>query len=166
MSHRPDDEPTALYRLYDANDVLLYLGISWNPDFRWEQHQNNQSWAHLVAHRTVEWYPDRTSALGAEAAATAVEKPVYDSSWRHGQHQEAPKWRYDRDGQQAVVDGITSEIEQGFLKPGTALQTGPVGEKFGVARTTASSAMRKLRELGVVRFWYPGRYVVLPPSEA
>jgi predicted GIY-YIG superfamily endonuclease len=159
MSHRPNNEPTALYRLYDANDVLLYLGISFNPDFRWELHQKDKSWAHLVTRRTVEWYPDRLTALAQEAEATAAEKPLHDSSWRRRQDQEKPEWR-DPDGQQSVMDGITSELQQGLLKPGTVLQTGPIGKKFGVARATASHALYKLEQRGLLRFWYHGRYVV------
>jgi predicted GIY-YIG superfamily endonuclease len=164
MSHRPNDEPTALYRLYDANDVLLYLGITFSPRARWEQHRREKTWAHLVTRRTVEWYPDRPSALAAEAAATAAEKPLHDYSWRHRQEQEKPEWR-DPEGQQVVMDGVTTAIRNGEYVAGDLLRMGAVGEQYGVAKATASYAMRKLADRGLLKLRYHGRYVVQPPPE-
>lgn len=160
-AHRPATEPTALYRLYDANDVLLYIGITWDPDHRWERHQTIKHWAHQVARRTVEWYPDRPTALVAEAAATEAEKPLHDGSWRHGRPGEGTEWR-DPEGRQAVIDGLAAEIEEGEHGAGDVLQTGPVGRRFGVARATASSAMTELERRGLLKLWYHGRYRVLP----
>jgi predicted GIY-YIG superfamily endonuclease len=37
-------ERTALYRLYDATDQLLYVGISTNPEERWKTHTMLKSW--------------------------------------------------------------------------------------------------------------------------
>ena len=165
MSHRPNNEPTAVYRLYGANDVLLYVGASWSPKFRWEQHQTHKHWAHLVVRRTEEWYPDRRSALAAETAAIAAENPVHDSSWRHSQIGERPEW-LDLSGERAVIDGLTAEIKAGEHGVGDVLQTGPVGRRFSVARATASSAMRELERRGLVKLWYHGRYRVLPPTDA
>lgn len=90
MSHEQGAERTALYRLYDANDVLLYIGISRAPDWRMKGHLLDKEWFHLVARRTVQWYSSRSAALAAEAAATAAEKPVHDSSWRRTNHTDKP----------------------------------------------------------------------------
>lgn len=158
-SHRPDNEPTALYRLYDANDVLLYIGITWNPDWRLERHLLDKEWMHLVARRTVEWHPTRPAALAAEAAATASEKPLHDSSWRRTNNDDKPQWR-NLEGRKAVIDGLTSEIQQGLYAPGTVLMTGAVAKRFGVARVTASYAMNELHKCGVLKFWYHGRFHV------
>ncbi|MCL8016877.1 GIY-YIG nuclease family protein [Streptomyces sp. AS02] len=159
-----EEQRTALYRLYDADDVLLYLGITWNPDWRWGRHKTTKHWAHLVTRRTIQWFPDRSSALAAEKTATAVEKPLHDGSWRHGRPGEEVEWR-DPDGQQVVIASLTAEIEEGEHSPGDILQTGPVGRRFGVARATASIAMSKLAERGLLKLWYHGRYVVQEPAE-
>lgn len=156
------DQRTALYRLYDANDVLLYIGITWSPNWRMKGHLLDKEWMHLVARRTVEWYPDRPSALAAEAAATAAEKPLHDSSWRHTNRNDKPQWR-DVEGRKAVIDGITAEVQGGAHKEGSVLMTGAVAKRFGVARATASSAMGELHNRGVLRFWFHGRYRVPPP---
>jgi predicted GIY-YIG superfamily endonuclease len=163
VSERPANEPTALYRLYDANNALLYLGITWDPDWRMKGHLLDKEWMHLVVRRTVEWYPDRPSALAAEAAATETEKPLHDSSWRRTDHDDKPQWR-DIEGRKAVIDGLTREIREGAYQDGTVLMTGAVAEQFGVARATASAAMRELHNRGVLRFWYHGRYRVPPAA--
>jgi predicted GIY-YIG superfamily endonuclease len=160
MSHRPNDERTALYRLYDANDVLLYLGISWNPDFRWEQHRNEKHWAHQVTRRDVEWYPTRSAALAAEEAATAVETPLHDSSWRKTNGSDKPTW-LNPDGQQAVVNGLTEEIENGRHWVGEVLMSGTVAKRFNVSRRTAAKAMTVLHERGLLEYQHYGRFSVL-----
>lgn len=160
MSHRPNSEPTALYRLYDSNDALLYLGISYNPEVRWEQHQNEKHWAHLVVRTTVEWYPTRRAALAAEARATAVEKPLHDSSWRTSAVDERPQW-LDPEGQRRVVEGLAAEIEQGQHWIGRVLMSGAVAKRFNVSRSTAANAMAVLNERGLLEYRHFGRYNVL-----
>lgn len=160
MAHRPNDEPTALYRLYDANDVLLYLGITWNPDARMELHVLDKHWIHLVARRTVEWYPTRPTALAAEATATAIEKPLHDSSWRKSQRGDRPQWR-DPEGQKRVEEGLTAEIEQGQHWLGKDLMSGSVAKRYSVSRPTAASAMDVLQERGLLKRWHHGRFRVL-----
>lgn len=153
------DKPIALYRLYDANDVLLYIGISWDPEWRFQGHLLDKHWAHLVARRTDEWYPDRKSALAAESAATEAENPLHDSSWRHTNKDDKPQWT-NPDGQQAVIDGLEAEVRKGLHDPGAVLMTGTVAKRYGVARCTASRAMGVLRDRGVLEFWYHGRFRV------
>jgi antitoxin (DNA-binding transcriptional repressor) of toxin-antitoxin stability system/predicted GIY-YIG superfamily endonuclease len=69
------DMPTALYRLYDESGALLYIGISNDPDRRFEQHAYDKPWWPRVASRVVEWLPDRTAAEQAEIAAIRKESP-------------------------------------------------------------------------------------------
>ncbi|MEV6165721.1 GIY-YIG nuclease family protein [Streptomyces sp. NPDC052052] len=160
MSHRPNNEPTALYRLYDSNDALLYLGISWNPDARMEDHVKDKHWIHFVARRTVEWYPNRPAALAAEAAATAIEKPLHDSSWRKTRVGSRPQWR-DLEGRKRVEDGLAAEIEQGQHWLGKVLMSGAVAKRYDVSRPTASTAMDALQGRGLLKRWHYGRFRVL-----
>ena len=71
-------ERTAVYRLYDADDALLYVGISKSFGSRWEQHAYRQPWWPEVHRQTVEWHPDRECALAAEEAAICSEGPRYN----------------------------------------------------------------------------------------
>ncbi|MFE8011487.1 GIY-YIG nuclease family protein [Streptomyces antibioticus] len=74
----PDPIRTALYRLFDADDELLYVGISKDPAARWKQHQSRTPWWRDVAMRTVEWYDDRPAAEAAERKAIQTESPRYN----------------------------------------------------------------------------------------
>lgn len=71
--------PTALYRLYDADETLVYLGIAYDPDVRWYQHSRDKKWWTNVARKTVEWHPDRDTAEAAELAAIRTETPLHNS---------------------------------------------------------------------------------------
>lgn len=151
-------EPTALYRLYDTEGRLLYLGIAKLPKFRWQRHADLQPWWHLVARKTVDWYPDRDAALAAEKRFTAEEKPFYDRSWKGVKHH--PVTRFDNSGDILhVLEWLEEKMEE--LPPGARLRTGQVAAACGVARTTASSAMHAFsRNDSRLRFVLHGRYVV------
>jgi len=71
---------TALYRLFDAAEQLLYVGISTQPDTRWTQHASDKPWWSLVEHRRVEWYSSRTAAEKAELEAVRAEEPLYNTA--------------------------------------------------------------------------------------
>lgn len=69
---------TAVYRLYDANDTLLYVGVATAPDARLKAHSKHKSWWGDVARTSLDWYPDRETALAAETAAIRSERPKYN----------------------------------------------------------------------------------------
>lgn len=66
---------TALYRLYDSCGVLLYVGITNNPEVRWAWHRDRQAWWPAVAAKKVEWFNSRIDAAKAEATAVRTEHP-------------------------------------------------------------------------------------------
>lgn len=68
-------ERTALYRLFDSDDSLLYVGISKNPDQRIGTHKAERPWWALIARSTVEWYDSHIEAARAEAVAVREEAP-------------------------------------------------------------------------------------------
>ncbi|WP_179894561.1 GntR family transcriptional regulator [Streptomyces sp. f150] len=72
-------ERTALYRLYDADEQLLYIGISNDPDFRWKAHlYSRESWPKQVTRHAIEWWNTRNEAVAAEAAAIRTERPRHN----------------------------------------------------------------------------------------
>lgn len=68
-------ERTALYRLYDASDRLLYIGIAKDTKKRWKDHELIQRWWHLVARHTITWLPSREQALAVEEKTVREETP-------------------------------------------------------------------------------------------
>lgn len=71
-------ERTALYRLYDTNDVLLYVGITDNLGVRWNHHAKHKTWWPDVARHTADWYASREEVAEAEVKAIETETPLYN----------------------------------------------------------------------------------------
>lgn len=70
--------PTVLYRLYGADETLLYIGITDCPERRFKQHRDTKAWWPEVSQKTTEWHPTRRRALAEEAAAIEAETPVHN----------------------------------------------------------------------------------------
>lgn len=70
--------PTALYRLFDSDDRLLYVGIARDPEQRMRQHRRDKRWFPAVVRADIEWLEQRSHALEAELAAIRQERPVYN----------------------------------------------------------------------------------------
>lgn len=73
------ERETAVYRLFDVNKALLYVGISWDPDLRMKDHKTNSPWWPSVDHTTIAWYRNREAAMGHEAWAITAEAPLYNT---------------------------------------------------------------------------------------
>ncbi|MFE9064890.1 GntR family transcriptional regulator [Streptomyces violaceusniger] len=71
-------ERTALYRLYDTDDRLLYLGITSEPKVRMKAHATDKPWWGDVETREVEWFDTRDEAAAAEIEAIRHEQPVHN----------------------------------------------------------------------------------------
>ena len=73
-----NDGPTSLYRHFDADAVLLYVGISLSAVGRLSDHRHTSAWFPQIARVTVEQFPDRASAYEAETAAINNENPLFN----------------------------------------------------------------------------------------
>jgi predicted GIY-YIG superfamily endonuclease len=71
-----------LYRLYNAEDQLLYVGISWSAMSRLAQHKNEKRWWKTVARVDIEHFATRKQALQAESVAIKNEQPVHNIAGR------------------------------------------------------------------------------------
>jgi len=69
---------TALYRYSDAKWNLLYVGVALNPISRLYHHRNEKPWVFEIKHISVEWFPSRAAAFGAETMAIKTENPKYN----------------------------------------------------------------------------------------
>lgn len=81
---------TALYRHFDADGRLLYVGISLSPARRLSNHAAGSRWADKIAHVTIEWLPTRQEALAAEGRAIASENPLHNIVGRRNEAEWAP----------------------------------------------------------------------------
>jgi hypothetical protein len=69
---------TNLYRHFDADGALLYVGISFSAVTRLKAHMNSSDWACDIAPVTIETHPTREAALEAEKAAIRRERPAHN----------------------------------------------------------------------------------------
>lgn len=71
-------QKTTLYRYFDCDGQLLYVGITGNNLKRQSQHRRSAEWLDLAATATFQHYDDRASAEEAEKSAIRLECPVYN----------------------------------------------------------------------------------------
>jgi predicted GIY-YIG superfamily endonuclease len=67
-----------LYRFFNANNELLYVGITNNPFNRFSGHSKDKEWFKEITHSTMEHYPNRLAVDRAETMAIKSEKPKYN----------------------------------------------------------------------------------------
>lgn len=71
---------TTLYRLFDVEGELLYVGITSALGSRLSAHRRTQPWWDEVAETAVEAFDDRRSALAAEREAIETEGPRFNKA--------------------------------------------------------------------------------------
>jgi predicted GIY-YIG superfamily endonuclease len=69
---------TSLYRHFEKDGTLLYVGISLNHVVRLSQHKAASSWFEKIATVTIEQFETRAEALQAETKAVVNEKPLHN----------------------------------------------------------------------------------------
>lgn len=67
--------PCFVYRFFDDDDRLLYVGVAADVGRRIAQHRVTASWWPEATRGEFRCYPSREAALQAEALAIAVERP-------------------------------------------------------------------------------------------
>jgi hypothetical protein len=72
------DVPHVLYRMFNRDGVLLYVGITNNPKGRFRTHSESQPWWSEVVNITLEHLPSRLHLQAAESNAIKNEGPLYN----------------------------------------------------------------------------------------
>lgn len=73
-----DKRVFTLYRFYDREDALLYIGLTINPGRRMEKHRATKPWWSDVARIEMEQHLDAASLANAERAAIVAERPLHN----------------------------------------------------------------------------------------
>jgi hypothetical protein len=76
------DKPHVLYRMFDVDKNLLYVGISNSAGSRWSNHANDKPWWPEVGSVEVEHFANRETVEHAERQAIDLEKPKYNIAHR------------------------------------------------------------------------------------
>lgn len=74
----PTDRRCALYRHFDAEGILLYVGISFNPQKRGKAHVDRSVWIDFAVRMEADWLPSRDDAIEAELTVIRNEKPIFN----------------------------------------------------------------------------------------
>ena len=92
-----------LYRHFDKDGALLYVGISLSPVYRLSQHREASAWFKEIRNVTIVQFDTRKEALSAEKSAIISEKPIHNKT-----HRKAKYWSIDvkRDFDGFIPDGI------------------------------------------------------------
>lgn len=69
-----------LYRLFDKDGSLLYIGVSANPTDRMRVHKTGSSWFNNVARLDVEKVGTKADALNKERRAIIQERPKHNKT--------------------------------------------------------------------------------------
>lgn len=69
---------TVLYRYFDSEGQLLYVGVTGDNTKRQSQHRRNSFWFGEVASATYEYFETRDEALEAETNAIRRENPKHN----------------------------------------------------------------------------------------
>lgn len=75
---------TNLYRHFNGEGQLLYVGISLSAIQRLAQHKEHSDWFESIANVTIEQFDTREEALKAERAAIFHERPLHNIQHKHG----------------------------------------------------------------------------------
>jgi DNA-binding transcriptional regulator YhcF (GntR family)/predicted GIY-YIG superfamily endonuclease len=156
-------ERTALYRLYDSSNVLLYVGISAKPEARWQQHSYSvlAPWWPQVARKELEWFPSRPEAYEAETRAIKEEGPLHNRAMR-ADHRSFIKWRNSSPEIQWIdrhlnpwsdqmANILRNEIKAGVIAPGTVMPTTrELHYRFGISQQTCGRVLRRLAAEGAI----------------
>jgi predicted GIY-YIG superfamily endonuclease len=69
---------TDLYRVFDAADQLLYVGITEDLFKRLSQHRDQSGWFDQASRLVIEWYGTREACRQAESSAIKAERPLWN----------------------------------------------------------------------------------------
>ena len=77
---------TWLYRIYSADDTLLYVGVTTNPVERLRSyaHKRGRKWWVSVDRITLLWFAENYEALAAERTVIKSERPVHNKRSANG----------------------------------------------------------------------------------
>lgn len=68
-----------LYRYFDAEGTLLYIGVTSRINRRMREHYESSAWFAKVTRCEFEQFPDRKSVLDAERNAILSENPLHNN---------------------------------------------------------------------------------------
>lgn len=107
------DHSCCVYRFFDADDNLLYVGSAVYFNTRFSQHvQRKARWVPLASRGLVTWYPSALESEIGEVATIIAERPLFNEE--HNRFPDAPQRLFDyldgRDRLDLLPDRMTRRL--------------------------------------------------------
>lgn len=83
LMHQPGDAVAALYRPYDADDNLLYVGITNNLARRQWQHMATATWSKFADRLEVDWWTSADGLGRAEQEEIQRHQPLWNMNYNN-----------------------------------------------------------------------------------
>lgn len=148
----------ALYRLFGADNALLYIGISRNPTTRFASHATYKSWWGQVTRKEVTWLKASwREALDVEAKTIRKENPLHNGKHNEPRVPFKPRtWPTIEIGYgkaAVLADLVRKEIRSGRWAPGCKVpKRRDLAAASHVGEGTADLAYRRLQAEGLLQF--------------
>lgn len=113
-----------LYRMFDANQELLYVGLTKDPSARFKQHSQSKDWFLEVAAITVEHFATREELTAAEILAIRSECPRHNIV--HNDGDDAERW-----WSKEFITSVEEEDYEDFLMYTAMAKTAVDEERIG-----------------------------------
>ena len=102
--------PHYLYRHYDANNNLLYIGITKDIAVRTNEHKRTSRWIKLSSRIELENHKGTYAAAHAEERAIKKERPIYNITFNNDYPAREISFRRDRSVALALLSPATDFI--------------------------------------------------------
>lgn len=142
----PDEQnrSTAVYRFFDADERLLYVGIAFDPSERWKDHARRTKWWKDAVDNTIDWYDTRAEAARAEQTALRYEKPIYNKAGSVTPYQgPTTKRGMKLPRKVSIDDDVWSDFEKLCAEKGTTAEEGIVVHVKGQVRAYRAEQRRE-----------------------
>jgi hypothetical protein len=165
--------PTELYRHYDEQDRLLYVGVALSAIHRLSQHRDHSTWFEKIKRVEIQTFETRKEALEAERQAITEERPKHNMIHKRPEKEEeqqkqrktrkrqtpaayiVAKWR-DKYCQKENVSSVLPETAEA-----RKIRILAVLSKSLIKSLKAGKARREIRDVGC-----PSLYLVIQTSGA
>lgn len=112
VTHFLSGEPHAVYRIYDTAGLLLYIGMSSDPEGRVRAHRGTAPWRREISSWTAAWYANRAAAGRAEQAAIDAEMPCHGMTTELYREVSQISRSVGADGRRAAVEGAREQYRR------------------------------------------------------
>lgn len=118
-----------VYRLFDGDGTLLYIGVTNDIGRRWKDHLRGKSWAGRIQDMTVARYATYEAAVEAETKVIAAEYPVFNVASVPDEHQHVARLVYQLRSGVLPADPDMAAMLQDLSQLISDYLSGPAGRK-------------------------------------